>query len=93
MVVKMQNDVGHVREIKVGLSWTAFFFGAFPFFFRGMPAQGFIWLIGSIITMGVAGIFLMFQINKMTARHYLNKGYKPVGEGWEYAGTKFGIVV
>ena len=40
MFVQLSNETGVVREVKVGASWTAFFFGGFPFFFRGMAIQG-----------------------------------------------------
>jgi len=87
----MKNDAGLVRQVKVGFSWTAFFFGGFPFFFRGMPIQGIIWIVLSMITLGISNLLLMFMINKQTAHHYLENGYKPTGEGWEVASTKWGI--
>jgi len=33
----------------------------------------------------------MFLINKQTAHHYLENGYKPIGSGWDIAGDKWGI--
>lgn len=91
MMVSMKNESGMVRQVKVGFSWTAFFFGGFPFFFRGMPTQGIIWVLLSMITMGISNFFLMFMINKQTAHYYLENGYKPTGEGWETASLKWGV--
>ena len=45
MHVMLQNDAGLTKEVKFGVSWTALFFSAFPFFFRGMPGHAILWLI------------------------------------------------
>ena len=91
MMVSMKNDVGLTRQVKVGFSWTAFFFGGFPFLFRGMAVQGIIWIVLALITFGISNLIPMFIINKQTAHHYLENGYKPIGEGWDIAGEKWGI--
>ncbi|OAN50733.1 hypothetical protein A6A04_17420 [Paramagnetospirillum marisnigri] len=93
MIVSMQNDAGLTRQVKVGFSWTAFFFGGFVYFFRGMPVHGLIWLVLSVVTFGLSNLFLMFMINKASAHYYLEHGYKPVGPGWEIASPKWGITV
>jgi len=93
MLVNMKNDVGLVREVKVGFSWTGFFFGGFPFFFRGIPLYGVAWVVLSLLTLGFSNLILAFLINKQTAHYYLEHGYKPVGEGWALAGQKWGIAV
>jgi len=33
----------------------------------------------------------MFMINKQTAHHYLENGYKPTGVGWDVVSQKWGI--
>lgn len=91
MKVEFENTAGLRRQVKVGFSWTAFFFGGFPFFFRGMPAQGIIWIILSMITFGFSNLFLMFIINKQTAHHYLENGYRPTGAGWDMAAARWGV--
>lgn len=91
MMVSMKNDAGLMRQVKVGFSWTAFFFGGFPFFFRGMPIQGIIWIVLAMITFGFSNLILMFIINKQTAHNYLENGYKPTGAGWDIARMKWGI--
>jgi uncharacterized protein YecT (DUF1311 family) len=87
MMVSMKNDAGLVRQVKVGFSWTALFFGALPFFFRGMPATGFLWCCLPII----GNFILPFKMNKYTAHYYLEHGYKPSGTGWQKAGLAWGI--
>ena len=90
----MKNDAGLTRQVKVGFSWTAFFFGPLPFLFgRGMPVQFLVWLVLGTITFGIGTIYLWFAINKITAKHYLEKGYKPTGPGWDVAGLKWGVEV
>lgn len=91
MIVSMKNGAGMMQQVKVGFSWTAFFFGGFPFFFRGIPVQGIIWLVLALVTFGISNVFLMFIINKQTAQHYLENGYKPTGDGWDLAGPQWGI--
>ncbi len=38
-------------------------------------------------------LVLAFMGNKMTATHYLERGYKRTGTGWDYANAKWGFVV
>lgn len=91
MNVSLQNGAGLIRQVKVGFSWTSFFFGGLPFFFRGMPVQGLIWVILSMVTFGLSNLYLMFVINKQTAHYYLEHGYVPVGPGWDVAAPRWGI--
>jgi len=93
MKVSVKNKVGLIREIKVGFSWTVFFFGPLPFFFRGMSSSGLAWILLSFCTLGISNLFLMFSINKKTAQHYLEIGYEPVGDGWKTAGKKWDVDV
>lgn len=91
IMVSFVNSVGLTREVKVGYSWTAFFFGGFPFFFRGMPVQGIIWVILSLLSLGISNLILPFLINKLSAHHYLENGYTPTGSNWDIAGPVWGI--
>lgn len=93
MIVTLKNDVGVARQIKVGFSWTAFFFGGMPYFFRGMPSNGAVWILLSIVTFGISNLFLCFMMNKQTALYYLDRGYKPAGEGWDVAAMKWGVAL
>ena len=92
MFVSMRNAAGHVRQVKVGISWTALFFGGLPFFFRGMPLHGVLWSLGCWFLL-IPWIFLIFLINKITAKYWLARGYQPIGEGWDYARAAWGLPV
>lgn len=89
MIVSMKNDAGLVRQVKVGFCWTAFFFGPLPFFFRGMPQNGFIWCCLPVI----GNFVLPFKMNKYTAHYYLEHGYKPIGKGWNTAAPLWGVAL
>lgn len=91
MLVKFRNDMGINREVKVGFSWTSFFFGGFPFLFRGMPLHGLGWIFLAIVTFGISNLILSFIINKQTAVHYLENGYKPEGPNWDVAASRWDI--
>ncbi len=91
MFVRIKNDIGIDREVKVGFAWTSLFFGGFPFFFRGMPVHGISWILLSIITIGISNLILPFIINKQTVIYYLEHGYKPVGSNWDVAASAWGI--
>ena len=93
MRVHFKNSAGLLREVKVGFSWTSFFFGPLPFFFRGIPLQGLAWIVAALLTCGLTNIYLWFTINKKTAQHYLENGYRPVGEGWEVAAPRWGVAM
>ncbi len=53
MKVKMKNpDTGNVKEVKIGWSWTLFFFASFfglPLFLRKLDYLGMVFLVLSII--------------------------------------------
>ena len=91
MLVKFRNEMGINREVKVGFSWTSFFFGGFPFLFRGMPLHGLGWIFLAIITFGISNLILSFIINKQTAVYYLENGYKPEGPNWDVAASKWDV--
>ncbi len=75
MIIKLTKN-GVVRKVKQGFSWTAFFFGFMPFFFRGMPGTGFAWFFLALLTLGLSNFYLVFKMNKMTMDYYLENGYK-----------------
>lgn len=79
---------GAIKEIKVGFSWTTFFFGFFVPLFRGDIKWALIMLAVSLIigipTMGfgasVAGIIFSFLYNKFYTKDLFAKGYEPASE-------------
>lgn len=91
MQVSMRNKIGVIKQVKIGLSWPAFFFGGFAFIFRGMPFQAMLWILFAVCTFGISNILLMFTINKMIAHYYLDHGYEPVGDHWNIARLKWNI--
>ena len=44
-----------------------------------------------MFTCGISNLVLCFIINKQTAHYYLERGYKPSGDGWSVAGVKWGV--
>ena len=62
-------------------------FHGFPFLFRGMPVHGIGWIFLALITFGISNLVICFLINKQTAVHYLENGYKPVGPNWDVAAS------
>jgi hypothetical protein len=39
----------------------------------------------------IPNIIFLFKLNKWTARYWLDRGYKPIGEGWDVWGPKYGL--
>ena len=46
----------------------------------------------ALATLGFSFLFL-FKLNRWTARHWLNRGFVPQGQGWSVWGPKYGIEV
>ena len=76
------------KEVKVGFSWTVFFFGFFVPLFRGDLKWAAIMFFGTIllgfatlgIGGGVLGIVMSFVYNKIYIKDLIEKGWTPVGE-------------
>ena len=79
---------GFRKEVKVGFSWTVFFFGLFVPLFRGDLKWAAIMFFGTILlgfaTLGIGGavlgIVMSFVYNKIYIKDLIEKGWKPVGE-------------
>jgi hypothetical protein len=88
MHVRLVNPSGAIKDVKVGFSWTTFFFGFFPALFRGDLKWAVIMFITSVLigifTVGfgawVPGIIFSFIYNKMYIKELLEKGYRPADE-------------
>lgn len=91
--VKEMNRVvleknGLRKEVKVGFSWTVFFFGFFVPLFRGDLKWSVIMFFGAILlaaaTAGIGGLVLgivmSFVYNKIFIKELIEKGWTPVGE-------------
>ncbi|RDY71656.1 DUF2628 domain-containing protein [Halobacillus trueperi] len=88
MNVKLKNDDGVVKEVKVGFSWTTFFFGFIPALIRGDLKWAVIMfvtaMLAGISTLGIGawipGIIFSFVYNKIYIKGLLEKGYRPATE-------------
>jgi hypothetical protein len=88
MRVILVNQGGLTKDVKVGFSWTTFFFGFFPALFRGDLKWAVIMFIISValgsFTFGigawVSGIVFSFVYNKIYIKELIEKGYRPATE-------------
>lgn len=100
MKIVMKHDSGVTKEVKVGFSWTVFFFGGFVPLIRGDIKWFAIMLLLSILvgsfTLGigslVVGIVFSFIYNKLFIKELLLKGYKPSDENAKEILVKNGIM-
>ena len=72
----MKNEIGQVKIVKEGFSWTMLFFGIFVPLYRGDWKWFLIILIANIFTYGWASIVFAFIYNKIYINDLLEKGYK-----------------
>ncbi|WEV38789.1 DUF2628 domain-containing protein [Lactobacillus sp. ESL0680] len=94
MKVRLKNKNNNIKEVKLGFSWTEFFFGWWPMLIRG----DFKWAIISFVINVVLFIFLgafsaaawypytlimAFFYNKLYIKDLIAKGYAPIDTGDE----------
>ena len=72
----MKNEIGQVKIVKEGFSWTMLFFGIFVPLYRGDWKWFLIILIANIFTYGLASVVFAFIYNKIYINDLLEKGYK-----------------
>ena len=72
----MKNEIGKVKIVKEGFSWTMLFFGIFVPLYRGDWKWFLIILIANIFTYGWASVVFAFIYNKIYINDLLEKGYK-----------------
>lgn len=84
MKIKVKNDLGQAKEIKIGFSWTMFFWGIFVPLFRTDWKHFFI-IFGVSVVLGFIGfaflvpfimLVLSFMYNKMYASDLYKDGYR-----------------
>ncbi|HHY06891.1 MAG TPA: hypothetical protein GX532_07965 [Clostridia bacterium] len=80
MFINLQNDIGMVKQVKVGFSWTALFFGVFVPILRGDWKWALIMVFLAIITFGISWIVFPFVYNKIYINNLLEKGYLPADD-------------
>ena len=71
-----KNEIGQVKVVKEGFSWTMLFFGIFVPLYRGDWKWFLIILIANIFTYGWASVVFAFIYNKIYINDLLEKGYK-----------------
>lgn len=86
MHIKFQKN-GVTKEIKVGFSWTVFFFGWLALLARGMITQAAI----SFFTLNFASLYYMFAINRIQAEKLAADGWIIDVQDKAYAFAKWGI--
>ena len=72
----MKNEIGQVKVVKEGFSWTMLFFGIFVPLCRGDWKWFLITLIANLFTYGLASVVFAFIYNKIYINDLLEKGYK-----------------
>ncbi|WP_029332408.1 hypothetical protein [Exiguobacterium oxidotolerans] len=95
----LQHPSGLVKEVKAGFSWTTFFFGFFPAFFRGDVKWGLIQLVVGFVaafaTAGILGIVIniafAFLYNKIYINGLIEKGYRPIDQSFQQSLRQRGI--
>ncbi|AQX55513.1 hypothetical protein [Priestia flexa] len=88
MKALLRNEGGITKSVKVGFSWTTFFFGFFPALFRGDLKWAAIMCIMAVVvgifTFGfgawIPGIIFSFVYNKIYIKELIEKGYGPADE-------------
>lgn len=78
--VTLMNKVGVTKEVKVGFSWTTFFFGGWVALFRGQWGEVVKWWLLNPITLGIWGLIQCWNANKKFVVEHLEKGYEPSTE-------------
>lgn len=85
MEVMLQHESGVQKKVKMGFSWTVFFFGMLVPLFRGDLKWAAIMfltiLIAGSVSYGLGGLLISFIFafiyNKMYIKELIEKGYRP----------------
>ena len=85
-MITLKNDAGITKTVKVGFSWTVFFFGFFVPLFRGDWKWALIMVASEIalafLTMGFGSLILhiifILKYNEWYINDLKEKGYKVV---------------
>ena len=77
MTGRMVGPGGISKEVKVGFSWTMFFFGPLVPLIRGDSKWFILSIVISLFTVGIGWLFLPFIYNKHYITDLMEKGYRP----------------
>ena len=76
-VVMLKNPrTGLVKKGFYGFSWTIFFFGGFPYLFRGKLAMCLAMIVVQWITCGIGTLIWAFFANKSYTAELVERGYE-----------------
>lgn len=81
MHIKFQKN-GIKKEVKVGFSWTVFFFGWFALAIRGQYVPA----ILGFFTFNLSSLYFMFAANRLLARNMVENGWvalEPMPASWD----------
>ena len=84
MKIRVKNDIDKRKEIKIGFSWSTFFFGVFVPLFRGdwkwfailLVAEVLLGMVSMGIITGILMIAFPFFYNKLYAKDLYEDGYR-----------------
>ena len=93
MQITLTNKLtGEFKTVKIGFSWTTFFFGCFPALFRSDWKWAGIQFVAAWITAGISWLVMPFIYNKLYIKDLMNKGFYPTSESEEKMLMGKGIV-
>lgn len=72
----MKNEIGQVKVVKEGFSWTTLFFGALVPLCRGDWKWFLIMVVAGLCTMGLSSLIFCFLYNKFYINDLLKEGYR-----------------
>lgn len=86
MKISLINDFGNIKQVKVGFSWTVFFFGTFVPLFR-LDIKWFLGMFFASIASGliipflgpfIIGWIFCFKYNSFYIKDLIKSGYAPI---------------
>lgn len=79
MLVRLRHSqTGLLKECPMGFSWTTLAFGWFVPFYRGWFLYFFIYLITTILTLGLASVLILpWVINRQYIKYLLEMSFVP----------------
>lgn len=80
-MVNLENKhTGQKREVKIGFSWTVFFFGVFVPLYRSDWKWSIIMFLAAACTFGLSNFVFIFIYNKLYIKDLLQNGYTPADD-------------
>lgn len=75
--ILINPDTNQIKSVKVGFSWTMFFWGFFPCLFRGDWKWAVVTLLASSFSFSLFALVFAFLYNKVYINDLIDKGYVP----------------